>query len=103
MKCVSQGHNELLTHNLEQLSSHFRPRVENCARGRVKVRYSPLIGQLSEYSLLIGQGHFPGVLIDKTELGGRSLTSEFPFVSRVRTWRRHVELEHGASPVLSLR
>ena len=78
-----QGRNELLTHNLEQLSSHFQPRVENCAGGRV-------------------HGHFPGVTIDRPDLGGRELTQEFPFVSRVRTWRRHVELEHATSPVLAL-
>ena len=72
-----------MTHNLEQLSSYFQPQVESCAGGRV-------------------QGHFHGVLIDKTDIGGREVTEEFPFVSRVRTWRRHVELEHAASPVLAL-
>ena len=80
---VGRGRGQLLTHNLEQLSGHFSPTVTNCYNADI-------------------DGHFPGAAIDKTEVGGRSVTEEFPFISRVHTWQRHVELDHAQSPVLSL-
>ena len=33
---------------------------------------------------------------------GRSVETMYPFISGVRIWRRHVELRHGESPLLSL-
>ena len=83
MKMKTRGGRGYLTHNLEQLSGYFTPTVDNCAG--VEVR-----------------GHFPGVNIDKTDIGGRHVTQEYPFISRVRIWRRHVELDHSQSPVVSL-
>ena len=79
------GRDEVVTSSLEQLSQSFTPHVENCARGN-------------------HVGYFaPSVKIDHTTLGGgRPLEQVYPFVSGVRIWRRHVELEHGESPLLSL-
>ena len=40
--------------------------------------------------------------INKQSIGGRNVKQDFTFVSRVRIWGRHVEVEHGESPLLSL-
>ena len=76
---------EVVTAGLEQLSQSFSPVVENCGQGS-------------------HHGYFPsGVMIDQVRLEqGRPLQQIFPFISGVRIWRRHVELQHGESPLLSL-
>ena len=79
------GRDEVVTSSLEQLAASFSPQVENCARGQ-------------------HQGFFAqSVKIDQSKLeGGRALHHLYPFVSGVRIWRRHVEVEHGESPLLAL-
>ena len=79
------GRDDVVTSSLEQLASAFTPQVDNCARGH-------------------HVGYFAAnVKIDQTHLQqGRPLQQLYPFVSGVRIWRRHVELEHGESPLLSL-
>ena len=74
---------QFLTENLGQLAQHFRPEVTNCGAGQFRAAFSR-------------------VFIDKTELGGREVRQEFPFISGVRVWQRFVELEHSQSPVLSV-
>ena len=76
---------KVVTASLDLLSQSFSPVVENCAQGS-------------------HHGYFPsGVKIDKARLEqGRPLHQMFPFISGTRIWRRHVELEHGESPLLSL-
>jgi len=74
---------KLVTHNLEQLSNYFRPAVDSCTRGDIKA-------------------HFPGVMMDQSDIRGRDVSHEFPFISQVHTWHRHVEVDHSQSPVLSL-
>ena len=76
---------EVVTASLDLLSQNFSPVVENCAQGS-------------------HHGYFPsGVKIDQSRLEqGRPLQHMFPFISGVRIWRRHVEVEHGESPLLSL-
>ena len=41
-------------------------------------------------------------MINKNRIDGRDIKEDFTFVSGVRIWRRHIELEHGESPLLSL-
>ena len=74
---------EFLTQNLGQLAQHFRPEVTNCGAGQLTAAFSR-------------------VFIDKTELGGREVRQEFPFISLVRVWERFVEVEHSQSPVLAV-
>jgi len=40
--------------------------------------------------------------MDFPDIRGRDVSHEFPFISRVHTWHRHVEVDHSQSPVLSL-
>ena len=44
----------------------------------------------------------PSGEIDKGRIEGRDVREDFSFASEVRIWRRHVEVEHGESPLLSL-
>ena len=85
MKAGGPNKDDVVTSSLEQLSQSFTPQVDNCARGH-------------------HVGYFASnVKIDQTSLQqGRPLQQLYPFVSGVRIWRRHVELEHGESPLLSL-
>ena len=73
---------QFLSHNLDQLTSHFRPDVTDCGAGHLKASFSR-------------------VFIDRTELGGREVRQEFPFISRVRVWERYVELEHSQERINS--
>ena len=78
------GEAGLVSHDLGQLSQSWRPRVDNCVSGEVTGHWSA------------------GVMVDKTEVGGRDVMQEHPFISSVKVWQRHVEVEHSQSPVLSL-
>ena len=69
--------------SLDHLVHLFSPVVENCADGK--------------YS-----GSFVSGEIDRLDIGGRRLTEEFPFLTDVHVWRRHVEMEHRESPLLAL-
>ena len=40
--------------------------------------------------------------MDQSDIRGRDVSHEFPFISQVHTWHRHVEVDHSQSPVLSL-
>ena len=81
---VKQGRGGgLVAPELQSLASRFVPRVENC-----------LDENLS--------GYFRGGLIDQEELHGKDVREEFRFVSKVRVWRRHVEVEHGESPLVAV-
>ena len=40
--------------------------------------------------------------IDKGRLEGRDVREDHSFAAGVRIWRRHVEVEHGESPLLAL-
>ena len=67
------------------LYKYILVQVENCARGRHRGTFAQ------------------SVKIDQSRLeGGRLLHHLYPFVSGVRIWRRHVEVEHGESPLLAL-
>ena len=55
----------------------------------------------ANYSLVF-PGYFQGGQIDQQELQGKEVRAEFKFVSQVRVWRRHVEVEHGESPLVSV-
>ena len=72
-----------VTSSLEQLSQQFLPTVESCAEGRY-------------------YGSFASGEIDKPDIGGARVTEEFPFISDIHVWRRHVEMEHKESPLLGL-
>ena len=81
----ASGKDEVVTSSLEQLAASFSPQVENCARGQHRGTFAQ------------------SVKIDQSRLeGGRALHHLYPFVSGVRIWRRHVEVEHGESPLLAL-
>ena len=69
--------------SLDHLVQLFSPVVESCADGK--------------YS-----GSFVSGEIDRLDIGGRRLTEEFPFLTDVHVWRRHVEMEHRESPLLAL-
>ena len=73
----------LATPSLQQLQQQFLPTVDSCAGGR--------------YSGVFARG-----FIDKQDIGGTSVTEEFPFVSNIHVWQRHVEMEHKESPLLAL-
>ena len=73
---------EFLSHNLQQLTDHFRPEVTDCGAGLLTASFSR-------------------VFIDKTEVGGREVREEFPFISGVRVWERFVELEHSQERISS--
>ena len=54
-----------------------------------------------------GQGEHSGSFAPETRIdgegvGGREVTQLYPFLRGARVWRRHVELEHSESPLLSL-
>ena len=74
---------KFITSSLEQLRQRFLPTVESCAEG--------------SYS-----GSFVSGEIDKLDIGGRMVTEEFPFLTDIHVWRRHVEMEHKESPLLAL-
>ena len=73
----------LVTPSVDTLSRYFVPSVTNCVNGAIT-------------------GHFTTAIINKSGLEGRDVTQDYSFISDVRVWRRHVELEHGQSPLLSL-
>ena len=73
----------LATPSLQQLQQQFLPTVNSCAGG--------------EYS-----GSFARGFIDNPDIGGTSVTEEFPFVSNIHVWQRHVEMKHRESPLLAL-
>ena len=74
---------EGVAEELDQLMLKFSPQVENCATG--------------EYSAIFKSGK-----INQDEVGGRPVQQLFPFIQSVRVWRRHIEMEHKDSPLLSL-
>ena len=73
----------LVTPEVSSLAGRFVPRVENCLD-------------------LAHSGHFQGGQIDRAELEGRDVREEFSFVSAVRVWARHVEVEHREAPLVAL-
>ena len=80
----ADGRGEPATASLEQLASSFSAAVDSCGQG--------------EHS-----GSFaPETRIDGEGVGGREVTQLYPFLRSSRVWRRHVELEHSESPLLSL-
>ena len=60
----------------------FVPRVKSCTRG-------------------VYSGTFSGMTIDRSIVGGHQIAEEFPFVSGVHVWHRHVEMELKDSPYLT--
>ena len=76
---------QYVSHDLGQLAHLWSPTVVSCVEpGRVRGVFTG------------------GVVIDRTELGGRDVKVEHPFISRVRVWQRHVEVEHSHSPSLQI-
>lgn len=71
-----------VTSGLSRLLALFTPQVASCSAGH--------------YSGSFSSGHI------NRELGGRTLTEVYPFIGGVRVWRRHVELTHRESPLLTL-
>jgi len=71
-----------VTSGLRHLLQYFTPQVQSCSQGKYT-------------------GSFSGGQINR-ELGGRHLTEVFPFIRLVRVWRRHAELLHKESPLLTL-
>ena len=61
----------------------FSPRVSDCVAGL--------------YSATFSSG-----IINQAGVGGRRVEDVYSFVKQVRTWRRHVEVQHRESPLLSL-
>ena len=75
---------DLVTPEVSSLARRFVPRVENCLD-------------------LSHSGHFQGGQIDRDSLeNSRDVRKEFRFVSAVRIWQRHVEVEHSESALVSL-
>ena len=72
-----------VTSSLEELKQQFSPSVESCAKGH--------------YS-----GFFSSGEIDRPDIGGRTVTDEFPFISAINVWHRHIEMKHKESPFLAL-
>ena len=71
------------TSSLDQLRQHFHSSVESCSQGK--------------YS-----GRFVRTMIDHPDIGGRMVTQEYPFLSDIHVWQRHVEMKHKESPLLGL-
>ena len=92
---------------LQHLLSYFQPQVTGLAGGL------PTLGQVESCSGGRYSGSFSHGHMDR-ELGGRRLVEVrrlsktptsgqvFPFISEARVWRRHAELTHRESPLLSL-
>ena len=74
---------EAVAERLDQLILKFSPEVDNCASG--------------EYRATFKSGK-----INQLDVGGRPVQELFPFIKNLRVWRRHVEMEHRESPLLSL-
>ena len=82
-KMAAGGQAVLRAEGLGQLAARFSPQITDCAGGVYTASFSS--GRLNS-----------------EEAGGRPVQELYPFVSGARVWRRHVELEHKESPLLSL-
>jgi hypothetical protein len=82
-KMAAGGRAVLRAEGLSQLAARFSPTIADCAGG-------------------VYAASFRSGRLNSEEAGGRPVQELFPFVSGVRVWRRHVELEHRESPLLSL-
>ena len=82
-KMAAGGQAVLRAEGLSQLAARFSPTIGDCAGG--------------SYTASFRSGR-----LNSEDAGGRPVQELFPFVSGARVWRRHVELEHRESPLLSL-
>jgi hypothetical protein len=82
-KMAAGGQAVLRAEGLRQLAARFSPQIADCAGG-------------------VYTASFQSGRLNSEDAGGRPVQDLFPFVSGVRVWRRHVELEHRDSPLLSL-
>ncbi len=82
-KLAAGGRAVLRAEGLNQLAARFSPQIADCAAG-------------------VYTASFPSGRLNSEEAGGRPVQELYPFVSGARVWRRHVELEHRESPLLSL-